>query len=225
MTKRILIVEDEPKTAAYLQTGLEEHGWKTDIATDGEAGLIMALERDYELLILDIMLPVRDGWSVVAALRKSGSQTPVVCLTARDAVGEKVKGLDLGADDYLVKPFAFSELLARLRSVLRRGSERQATRLRVANLEIDLVNHKAFRADTRLDLSPKEFSLLHLLARHAGEVVGRNLIAQEVWEMSLDGETNLVDVSVKRLRRKVDQPFPKPLIHTVYGVGYVLEER
>jgi two-component system copper resistance phosphate regulon response regulator CusR len=222
---RTLVVEDEPKTAAYLRDGLTENGAETDVACDGEEGLRMALSQEYDLIILDVMLPVRDGWSVMEELRRAEKLIPIIFLTARDAIGEKVRGLDLGADDYLVKPFAFSELLARIRSIMRRGPERQLPNLRIADLEIDFLSDRALRAGVRLDLTPKEYALLSLLARRAGEILGRALIAKQVWEMDGGIDTNLVDVAVRRLRRKVDAPFATPLIHSVYGVGYVFEER
>jgi two-component system, OmpR family, copper resistance phosphate regulon response regulator CusR len=179
----------------------------------------------FYLIILDVMLPTLDGWSVLAAIRQNGQQTPVLFLTARDAVEDRVHGLELGADDYLVKPFAFSELLARVRSILRRGPNRQPDTVRVADLELDIVRHRASRAGRRLELTPKEFSLLSLLARRTGEVLSRTLIAEQVWDVNFESDTNVVDVHVRRLRSKVDDRFDKPLIHTVRGVGYVLEER
>lgn len=221
----ILIVEDDKKASAYLRKGLSENGFTVDVADQGEDGLYLARTGHYDLIILDVMLPERDGWSLIAELRRSGKQTPVLFLTARDSVQDRVKGLELGADDYLVKPFAFSELLARLRSILRRGSARQHEILRVADLEIDLLRHKAIRGGKRLDLTPKEFSLLSLLARRMGEVLSRTLIAEQVWDMNFDSDTNVVDVAVRRLRRKVDDPFTKKLIRTLRGVGYVLEDR
>ena len=221
----VLVVEDEKKTHEYLKKGLMENGFVVDVATNGEDGLHLALTGDYDLIILDVMLPDRDGWSIVAEIRRNGKQTPVLFLTARDAVQDRVKGLELGADDYLVKPFAFSELLARARSLLRRGSTRQLERLRLADLEVDLIRHKASRDGKPLDLAPKEFALLSLLVRRTGEVLSRTLIAEQVWDMNFDSETNVVDVAVRRLRRKVDDPFPNKLIHTVRGVGYVLEQR
>src|SRR5262249_6500525 len=172
----------------------------------------------YDLIILDVMLPRRDGWSVLKELRRAGKQTPVLFLTARDSVHDRVKGLELGADDYLVKPFAFSELLARVRSIMRRGAPGQTESLRIADLEIDLIRHKATREGKRLDLTPKEFALLSLLARRAGEVLSRTLIAEQVWDMTFDSGTNVVDVHVRRLRAKVDDPFEHKLIHTVRGV-------
>jgi two-component system copper resistance phosphate regulon response regulator CusR len=179
----------------------------------------------YDLIILDVMLPKRDGWSIISQIRKEGKQTPILFLTARDTVQDRVKGLELGADDYLVKPFAFSELLARVRAILRRGPARQAETLRIADLDLDLLRHKATRAGKLLDLTPKEFLLLSLLARRKGEVLSRTLISEQVWDMNFDSDTNVVDVAIRRLRRKMDEPFSKKLIHTIRGVGYVLEER
>jgi two-component system, OmpR family, copper resistance phosphate regulon response regulator CusR len=221
---RILVVEDERKTADYLHKGLTEAGYVVDVATRGDDGLHLGLTENYDLLILDVMLPERDGWSIIAALRHTGRSVPVLFLTARDAVADRVRGLELGADDYLVKPFAFSELLARLRSILRRGPVRQTEMLQIADLELDLPRHKAARANQRLDLTPKEFALLSLLVRRKGEVLTRTLLAEQVWEMNFDSDTNVVDVAVRRLRAKVDDPFAKKLIRTVRGVGYVLED-
>jgi two-component system copper resistance phosphate regulon response regulator CusR len=222
---RILIAEDEPKTAAYLRKGVSEDGFIVDCAGDGEEALHLALTGEYDLIILDVMLPRRDGWAVLAELRRHGKQTPVLFLTARDSVPDRVKGLQLGADDYLLKPFAFSELLARIRSILRRGPVRQPEVLRVADMEVDLVRHKVSRGGKRIDLTRMEFDLLSLLARRAGEVLSRTLIAEQVWDMNFDSDTNVVDVAVRRLRMKVDDPFEKKLIHTKRGAGYVLEER
>ncbi len=222
---KILIVEDEPRAVAYLRKGLVENGFVVDATSDGDEGLRLACAGDHDLLILDVMLPRRDGWSLLAELRQAGKQTPVLFLTARDAVDDRVKGLELGADDYLVKPFAFSELLARVRSILRRGPGRAPEVVRVADLELDLVRHRASRASRRLDLTPKEFALLSLLARRAGEVLSRTLIAEQVWDMNFDSASNVVDVHVRRLRSKVDDPKERKLIHTVRGVGYVLEDR
>jgi two-component system copper resistance phosphate regulon response regulator CusR len=222
---RLLIIEDEPKTAAYLQKGLTENGFVVDLARNGQDGLFLAATGHFDVLIVDVMLPLVDGWTVVRQLRKSGKAMPVLFLTARDAVEDRVKGLELGADDYLVKPFAFSELLARVRSLLRRNPAQQPETLRIADLEINLLRFKAARAGSKLDLTPKEFALLSLLARRHGEVISRVLIAEQVWDMNFDSDTNVVDVAVRRLRRKVDDPFEKKLIHTLRGVGYVLEER
>jgi two-component system, OmpR family, copper resistance phosphate regulon response regulator CusR len=222
---RILIIEDEPKTAAYLRQGLSEHGFVVDTADQGDNGLHLAQTGRYDLIILDVMLPERDGWSVLAELRRSGTHTPVLFLTARDAVPDRVKGLELGADDYLVKPFAFSELLARVRTLLRRSLTPLPDLVRIADLEIDLLRFKATRQGQRLELTPREFTLLSLLARHTGEVLTRTLIAEQVWDMNFASDTNVVDVAVRRLRRKVDDPFTPKLIQTVRGVGYVLEAR
>jgi two-component system copper resistance phosphate regulon response regulator CusR len=222
---RILIVEDESKTTAYLRKGLTEHGFLVETACEGDEGLRLALSRPYDLLILDVMLPRRDGWSILAELRRAGKQVPVLFLTARDAVHDRVKGLELGADDYLVKPFAFTELLARIRSVLRRATGGPANTVQVADLEVDLLRHRATRGGQRLELTPKEFALLSLLARHRGETFSRSHLAEQVWDVSYEGASNVLDVHVRRLRAKVDDPFPHKLIHTVRGVGYVLEER
>ena len=221
---KILVVEDEKKAAAYLRKGLVENGFVVDVASDGDDGLHLARRGEYELVVLDVMLPRRDGWSVLGELRRAGSQTPVLFLTAKDGLPDRVKGLNLGADDYLVKPFAFSELLARIRSILRRGPSRQPEMLKRADLEIDLIRHRVARGGRKLDLTPKEFALLALLARRAGEVLSRTAIAEQVWDMNFDGGTNVVDVHVRRLRSKVDDPFDRKLIHTVRGMGYVLDE-
>jgi two-component system copper resistance phosphate regulon response regulator CusR len=222
---KILIVEDERKTAAYLKRGLEENGFVVDVADTGEDGSHLAETRQYELIILDVLLPGRDGWSVVTGLRRRRIETPVLFLTARDAIRDRVKGLELGADDYLVKPFAFSELLARMRSILRRGPARQSTQLRLADLEVDLGRHRAQRAGRALELTPKEFQLLCLLLQRSGEVLSRTLIAEQVWDINFESDSNVVEVHVRRLRAKVDDPFEAKLIHTVRGVGYVLEKR
>lgn len=222
---RILIVEDEPKTAAYLQKGLTESGFVVDIAANGEDGLFLATNHHYDLIILDVMLPKLDGWSILAELRRSYQDVRVLFLTARDEVQDKVKGLELGADDYLVKPFAFSELLARIRSLLRRGNTQPLENICIADLKIDVIKHKAVRGSQRLNLTPKEFALLVLLAQHTGEVLSRTLIAEQVWDINFDSDTNVVDVAVRRLRQKMDDPFEKKLIHTSRGMGYVLEER
>jgi two-component system copper resistance phosphate regulon response regulator CusR len=220
---RILIAEDETKTAAFLQKGLGESGYVVDVAADGETALDYALCTPYDLLILDVMLPRRNGWSVVTQLRRSSIQTPVLFLTARDSVPDRVKGLELGADDYLVKPFAFSELLARVRTLLRRLPIRQEEKLCIADLEIDPRRHRALRAGRDLQLTPKEFLLLTHLARSIGDVVSRTDIVEHVWDINFDTGTNVVDVMVRRLRAKVDDPFEQKLIHTVRGIGYVLK--
>jgi len=222
---RILIIEDERKTAAFLNKGLSESGFVVDTEENGEQGLLLALSKDYDLIILDVMLPGRDGWSILSTLRQSGNHIPVLFLTARDAVQDRVKGLELGADDYLIKPFAFSELLARVRLLLRRAPARQSETLQIADLEIEFARQKAMRSGNRLDLTSKEFALLSLLARRTGEVLSRTLIAEQVWDINFDSDTNVIDVAIRRLRSKVDDPFEKKLIHTVRGVGYVFEDR
>ena len=222
---RILIVEDEKKIASFIKKGLGEENFMADIAGTGEEGLRLIQNVDYDLLILDVMLPGKDGWSVISEVRNAGIQIPVLFLTARDTVGDRVKGLELGADDYLVKPFAFSELLARIRALLRRPSEQKQEKLKVADLEINFLNHKVYREERLIELTKKEFILLSFLAQRKGEVLSRTLIAEQVWDINFDTDTNVVDVAVKRLREKIDTPFSKKLIHSVRGIGYVLEER
>jgi two-component system, OmpR family, copper resistance phosphate regulon response regulator CusR len=220
---RILLVEDEKKTAAFLAKGLREGGFSVDIARDGETGLKTALSTPYDLLIVDVMLPGKDGWAVVATLRERDIRTPILFLTARDSVRDRVKGLDLGADDYLVKPFAFSELLARVRSLIRRSPTRPEKELRIQDLEIDTRRNRAVRAGIPLNLTAKEFLLLAQLARAAGEVVSRAEIIDQVWNINFETSTNIVDVMVRRLRAKVDDPFKTKLVHTIRGVGYALK--
>ncbi len=222
---KILVIDDEEKAAAYLKKGLEENGFVVDVAHDGESGLCFARIGPYDLIILDIMLPGIDGWSVMSEIRRTQSDVRVLFLTARDALHDRVKGLDLGADDYLIKPFAFSELLARTRSILRRSAKREQTILRLDDLEIDLNRGRALRAGKPLDLTPKEFLLLSLFLRRAGDVLSRTVIAEQVWDMNFDSDTNVVDVHIRRLRSKIDDPFERNLLHTVRGIGYVLEVR
>jgi two-component system copper resistance phosphate regulon response regulator CusR len=220
---RILVIEDEKKTAAFLAKGLREAGFAVDVAHDGESGLECARANKFDLLIVDIMLPQKDGWKVVSELKADGVRTPILFLTARDSVRDRVKGLELGADDYLVKPFAFSELLARVRSVLRRSPQRDPEHLRIADLEIDMQRHRATRSGEPVNLTPKEFLLLAYLVRSEGEVVSRAEIAEQVWDIGFKTDTNVVDVVVRRLRSKVDDPFKTKLIQTIRGVGYVLK--
>ena len=225
---KLLVIDDEVKLAEYLRKGLSEEGYVVDVAHTGIDGLHMATEVDYDLLVLDGMLPGIDGLAVLAALRQS-KQTPVLMLTARGQVEDRVRDLQGGADDYLVKPFAFSELVARIQVLLRRAGgasgNSEPTSLRMADLEVDLIRRKATRAGQRLDLTVKEFNLLSLLLRRQGEVLSRTELAEQVWDMNFDSETNVVEVAVRRLRGKLDQPFERPLLHTVRGMGYVLEAR
>ena len=224
---RLLIVEDEVKTGDYLRQGLQEAGFVVDLVRDGRDGLHEALVGEYDLAILDVMLPGLDGWAVLRAIRAAGKSWPVLFLTARDQVDDRVRGLELGADDYLVKPFAFAELLARVRTLLRRGSSKASDQngtLRVADLELDLLKRRAVRAGQRIDLTAKEFSLLELLLRRRGEVLPRSLIASQVWDMNFDSDTNVVEVAIRRLRAKIDDDFTPKLIRTVRGMGYVLDD-
>ncbi len=221
---RILVVEDERKTGDYLKKGLSESGFTVDLTRTGLDGQHLAMTENYDLIILDVMLPGMDGWRVMQEVRKT-KDTPVLFLTARDAVEDRVKGLELGADDYMAKPFAFAELLARVRSILRRGRHREAEFIQIADLEIDVVKRRVTRAGVRIDLTAKEFALLHLLASHPGEVMSRSLIASSVWDMNFDSDTNVVDVAIRRLRAKIDDAYERKLINTIRGMGYVCEER
>ena len=221
---KILLVEDEPKTGEYLRQGLSEAGFVVDWTQDGAEGLNLALQSFYDLVILDVMLPGLDGWQVLQSLRGRGLQMPVLFLTARDEVTDRVKGLELGADDYLVKPFSFAELLARVRTILRRGrGGAESTTLRVADLELDLLRRRVHRGGRRIDRTAKDFGLLELLMRRHGEVLPRSLIASQVWDMNFDSDTNIIEVAVRRLRVKIDEGHDVKLIHTVRGMGYVLE--
>jgi len=219
---RILVIEDEPKTGAYLKKGFEESGYAVDVTADGAEGLILAKEAAYDVIVLDVMLPSMDGWTVLKTLRATHT-TPVLFLTARDDVNDRVKGLELGGDDYLVKPFAFVELLARVRTLARRGPPRESDVLTLGDLEVDVTRRRVKRGATRIDLTPKEFALLQLLVRRQGEVLTRTQIASYVWDMNFDSDTNVVEVAIRRLRAKIDDDFPVKLIHTVRGVGYVAE--
>lgn len=218
---RLLVVEDDAKTALALAKGLADKGYDVDLCADGDEGLLRARNGSYDLLVLDLMLPGRDGWSILAELRSAGVLLPVIVLTARDSVRDRVRGLEHGADDYLVKPFALAELAARVQSVLRRSTGTIPEVLRIADLELDNVRRRAVRGGAAIDLTPREFVLLSHLARHAGEPQTRSMLAVDVWHMPRECESNVVDVSVRRLRAKVDDPFERKLIHTVRGVGYV----
>lgn len=221
---KLLIVEDETKTGDYLRQGLTEAGFLADLARTGTDGLHLAITGDYDLLILDVMLPGMNGWQLLETLRRSGNALPVLFLTARDQVEDRVKGLELGADDYLVKPFAFSEFLARVRTLLRRGkSSLEPTVLQIADLELDLLRRRAQRGGHRIDLTAKEFALLELLLRRQGEVLPRSLIASQVWDINFDSDSNVIEVAIRRLRAKMDDDFEPKLLRTIRGMGYVLE--
>jgi two-component system copper resistance phosphate regulon response regulator CusR len=216
---RVLVVEDEPKTGDYLRKGLTESGYVVNLARNGVDGLHLALEGQHDVIVLDVMMPEMDGWQLLERLRLC-SDMPVLFLTARDQLEDRLKGFELGADDYLVKPFSFAELLARIRTLLRRGQTRQENILTVADLRIDVLKRRVTRGVQRIELTNKEFALLHFFVSHADEVLPRSLIASCVWDMNFDSDTNLVDVMVRRLRQKIDEPFDDRLIHSVRGVGY-----
>jgi two-component system copper resistance phosphate regulon response regulator CusR len=221
---KLLVVEDESKTADYVRQGLIEAGFVVDVCRNGLDGQHMATSEAYDLIILDVMLSGMDGWHVLQSIRASGNQVPVLFLTARSSVDDRVKGLELGADDYLIKPFAFSELLARVRTLLRRGSTpTHHDRIQIANLELDLARRRAMRDGQRINLTNKEFALLELLVRRRGEVLPRSLIASQIWDMNFDSDTNVIDVAIRRLRAKIDNDFEPKLIHTVRGMGYTLD--
>ncbi len=222
---RILVIEDEIKTADYIKKGLTSSGFIVDVAHNGEDGLFAATNHPYELIILDVMMPKLDGFQVLEKLRQSDKDVHVIFLTARDAVEDRVRGLELGADDYLIKPFSFAELLARVRSSLRRNQTQSNNEINISDLKIDLVKRKVERNNVRIDLTPKEFALLVLLAQRTGEVLSRTFIAEAVWDINFDSDTNVVDVAIRRLRQKIDDQFDKKLIHTVRGMGYLMEEK
>lgn len=221
---RILVVEDDIGTGDYLKKGLGEAGYGVDLARNGTDGLFRALEQDYDAIVLDVMLPGLDGWQIIEVLRKK-SDVPILFLTARDGVQDRIHGLELGADDYLIKPFSFTELVLRLRTLLRRGPTREADHYAIADLQLDVLRRRAVRQDQVIPLTNKEFMLLHLLVRREGEVLSRTQIASQVWDMNFDSDTNVVDVAIKRLRAKIDRPFDVKLIHSVRGIGYVCEPR
>ena len=224
LTMHILLIEDDTKTGEYLKKGLGESGYNVDWTQHGADGLHMALHTTYDLIVLDVMLPGIDGFQIIELLR-ARQDVPVLFLTARDQLQDRIRGLELGADDYLVKPFSFTELLLRIRTILRRGVVREADHFHLADLELDLVRRRVTRQQQVIVLTNKEFALLHLFLRRAGDVLSRTQIASEVWDMNFDSDTNVVDVAVKRLRIKVDQPYPIKLIHTIRGIGYVCEVR
>ncbi|MCS4316196.1 MULTISPECIES: heavy metal response regulator transcription factor [Serratia] len=221
---RILVVEDDISTGDYLKKGLGEAGYSVDLARNGTDGLFRALEHGYDAIVLDVMLPGLDGWQIIEVLRKK-SDVPILFLTARDGVQDRIHGLELGADDYLIKPFSFTELVLRLRTLLRRGTVREADHYVIADLQLDVLRRKAVRQELVIALTNKEFMLLHLLVRREGEVLSRTMIASQVWDMNFDSDTNVVDVAIKRLRAKIDRPFEVKLIHSVRGIGYVCEPR
>ena len=221
---KLLIVEDEHKVVDYLRSGLTEQGWVVDVALDGEEGMYLAIEFDYDVIVLDVMLPGLDGFSLLKALR-SVKSTPVLMLTARDSMEDRVRGLQDGADDYMVKPFSFMELLARIQALHRRGRAQEPSLLRVGDLQLDLIARKVTRQGQRIDLTAKEFALLMVLARRQGDILSKTAIAELVWDMNFDSNTNVVEVAIKRLRGKIDTPFEHHLLHTIRGMGYVLEDR
>jgi two-component system, OmpR family, copper resistance phosphate regulon response regulator CusR len=221
---KVLLIEDEPKVVEYLRNGLSEQGWVVDVATDGEDGAFMAMEYDFDVVILDVMLPKLDGFSVLKRIRAQ-KQTPVIMLTARDRVDDRVQGLRAGADDYLIKPFSFLELVERLHALTRRARTQESTLICVGDLRVDLISRRASRDGTRLELTAKEFQLLSVLARRHGEILSKTQITELVWDVNFESDTNIVETAIKRLRAKLDGPFANRLLHTIRGMGYVLEER
>ncbi|MEE2987732.1 MAG: response regulator transcription factor [Nitrospinota bacterium] len=221
---RLLVIEDEKKVASFVKKGLEEETYVVDVAYDGEEGLLLAQQGEYDLIILDLMLPVLDGLEVLSRLRAGKNDVPIILLTAKDSVEEKVTGLNKGADDYLTKPFAFSELMARIRVLLRRGKAETKTELQIDNLTLDLVSHKVKRNGEEIELTGKEYSLLEYFLRNQGKVLTRTMIAEHVWDYNFDTFTNVIDVYVNHLRKKIDKNYPKKLLHTLRGVGYIMRE-
>jgi len=224
MSMKILVVEDEKKVASFIKRGLEEESFSVDVASDGEEGLYLAETNHYDLILMDLMLPKMDGLTAIKAIRDKDIPTPVLCLTAKDTVEDIVSGLDSGSDDYLTKPFAFAELLARVRALLRRGSQDRGAELTFADLRLDPVTHKVWRSDKEIDLTAKEYALLEYFMRNPNQVLTRTMIAEQVWDYTFDSFTNIIDVYVNYLRKKIDRDFDKKLVHTVRGVGYVLKE-
>ena len=226
---RLLLVEDQTMAADYIAKGLRENDFVVDVAHDGVDGLHFLLTNDYDLAILDVMLPGMNGWKILELARQAGKMTPVMFLTARDDVEDRVCGLELGAEDYLIKPCSFSELLARVRVIMRRGAPHAASSeeavLQISDLQLDFLKHRASRNGKRIELTQKEFLLLSLLMRRRGEVLSRTVLAEQVWDMNFDPETNVIDVAVRRLRSKIDDGYEVKLLHTIRGAGYVLEER
>jgi heavy metal response regulator len=221
---RILVVEDEKKVASFIQRGLEEEEFTVDVAHDGEEGVMMAESVAYDLILMDVMLPKKDGLAAIREIREKRIETPILCLTAKDTVEDIVSGLDVGSDDYLTKPFAFAELVARVRALIRRGTQDRGAELHFADLRLDPVSHRVWRDNTEIDLTSKEYALLEYFLRNANQVLTRTMIAEHVWDYTFDSFTNIIDVYVNYLRKKVDRNYDKKLIHTVRGVGYVLKE-
>jgi heavy metal response regulator len=221
---RILVVEDEKKVASFIQRGLEGEGFSVDVAYDGESGVEMGSDNSYDLILMDVMLPKMDGLEAIKALREKDVSAPVLCLTAKDAVEDIVAGLDSGSDDYLTKPFAFAELLARVRALVRRGTQERGAEITYADLRLDPVAHKVWRGDSEIDLTAKEYALLEFFMRNPETTLTRTMIAEHVWDYTFDSFTNIIDVYVNYLRKKVDRDYANKLIHTVRGIGYVLKE-
>ncbi len=221
----ILVVEDEKKVASFIKRGLEEEGFTVALAEDGEEGVQMATQAQYSLILMDIMLPKKDGLTAVKEIREKGVIVPVLCLTAKDTVDDIVHGLDQGSDDYLTKPFAFAELLARVRALIRRSATERGAEIEFGDLKLDPVAHKVWRANREIELTAKEYALLEYFMRNPGQVLTRTMIAEHVWDYTFDSFTNIIDVYVNYLRKKIDRDFDKKLIHTVRGIGYVLKEK
>ncbi|TNF49957.1 MAG: response regulator transcription factor [Deltaproteobacteria bacterium] len=221
---RILVVEDEKKVASFIQRGLEGEGFSVEVAYDGESGVEMGSQSSFDLILMDVMLPKMDGLQAIQALRENGVESPVLCLTAKDTVEDIVAGLDSGSDDYLTKPFAFAELLARVRALVRRGTQERGAEITYADLRLDPVAHKVWRSDSEIDLTAKEYALLEFFMRNPETTLTRTMIAEHVWDYTFDSFTNIIDVYVNYLRKKVDRDYTNKLIHTVRGIGYVLKE-